>query len=205
MGFLINQQEEFDMLSESKFSCRLTGICVSLLATIAAGCASVPESVEIVETEEIAAIVTAVDQSQRLVTIRGPQGDEVTLEAGPEVRNLAQVQIGDTVRVIYEQAYIATLTDAEEVDPSAPVTVGAAVAELGERPGAAVGAMATMTVRIESVGPDGLTVTFSGPDGQLQAIYVQREESQAFVRSLRPGDIVELTFAQALAITVEPM
>ena len=205
MGFLINKQEEFDMLSDSKFSCRLTGICVSLLATIAAGCASVPGSVEIVETEEIAAIVTAVDQSQRLVTVRGPQGNEVTLEAGPEVRNLAQVQIGDTVRVVYEQAYIATLTDAEEVSPSVPLTVGAIRAEPGERPGAAIGTMVTMSVKIESVGPDGLTVTFSGPDGQLTAIYVRREESQAFVRSLRPGDIVELTFAEALAIMVEPM
>ena len=193
------------MFSDAKFSRRLTGVWVSLLATVVAGCASAPESVEITETEEIAAIVTAVDQSQRLVTVRGPQGNAVTLEAGPEVRNLAQVQIGDTVRVIYEQAYVATLTDAEEVSPSVPLAVGAIRAEPGERPGAAVGSIVTMSVKIESVGPDGLTVTFSGPDGRLTAIYVLREESQAFVRSLRPGDIVELTFAEALAITVEPM
>jgi len=193
------------MFFELIFSRRLSGIWLSLLVTLTAGCASPSGSVEISETEEIAAIVTAVDQSQRLVTVRGPQGNEVTLEAGPEVRNLAQVRVGDTVRVIYEQTYIATLTDAEEVDPFVPVAVGAVRAELGERPGVAVGSIVTMLVKIESVGPDGLTVTFSEPDGQLQAIYVRREESQAFVRSLRPGDIVELTFAQALAITVEPM
>ncbi len=193
------------MFFDSIFSRRLSGIWLSLLVALTAGCASTPGSVEISETEEIAAIVTAVDQSQRLVTVRGPQGNEVTLEAGPEVRNLAQVRVGDTVRVIYEQAYIATLTDAEEVDPFVPVAVGAVRAEPGERPGGAVGSIVTMLVKIESVGPDGLTVTFSEPDGQLQAIYVRREESQAFVRSLRPGDIVELTFAQALAITVEPM
>ncbi len=193
------------MFSDAMFSRRLTGVWVSLLATVVAGCASAPESVEITETEEIAAIVTAVDQSQRLVTIRGPQGNAVTLEAGPEVRNLAQVQIGDTVRVVYEQTYIATLTDAEEVSPLVPLAVGAIRAEPGERPGAAIGSIVTMSVKIESVGPDGLTVTFSGPDGRLTAIYVLREESQAFVRSLRPGNIVELTFAEALAIMVEPM
>ena len=193
------------MVFDSIFSRRLSGIWLSLLVALTAGCASTPGSVEISETGEITAIVTAVDQSQRLVTVRGPQGNEVTLEAGPEVRNLAQVQVGDTVRVIYEQAYIATLTDAEEVDPFVPVAVGAVRAEPGERPRVAVGSIVTMLVKTESVGPDGLTVTFSEPDGQLQAIYVRREESQAFVRSLRPGDIVELTFAQALAITVEPM
>ena len=153
------------MFFDSIFSRRLSGIWLSLLVALTAGCASTPGSVEISETEEIGAIVTAVDQSQRLVTVRGPQGNEVTLAAGPDVRNLAQVRVGDTVRVIYEQTYIATLTDAEEVDPFVPVTVGAAVAELGERPGAAVGAMATMTVRVESVGPNGRTVTFSEPDG----------------------------------------
>ena len=193
------------MIFDLIFSRRLSGTWLSLLVALAAGCTSAPGSVEISETEEIAAIVTAVDQSQRLVTVRGPQGNEVTLEAGPEVRNLAQVRVGDTVRVIYEQAYIATLTDAEEVDPFVPVAVGAVRAEPGERPAAAVGSIVTMLVKIESVGPDGLTVTFSGPDGQLQAIYVRREESQAFVRSLRPGDIVELTLAEALAIIVEPM
>ena len=73
--------------------------------------------------EEIAAAVTAIDQARRLVTIRGPQGNELTFEAGPEVRNLAQVQVGDIVRLTYEQTYIATRTDAEEVSASVPVAV----------------------------------------------------------------------------------
>ncbi len=193
------------MLIDSEFFLRLSGIRLSLLVALLAGCASAPESVTISDVEEIAAIVTAIDQSRRLVTIRGPQGNDLTLEAGPDVRNLAQVQIGDIVRLSYEQTYIATRTDAVEMSPFVPVIVGAAVAELGERPGAAVGAMATMTVRVESVGPNGRSVTFSEPDGQLQAINIQREEAQAFARSLRPGDIVELTYAEALVIAVEQL
>ncbi len=191
------------MLFDSEFYLRLSGIRLSLLVALLAGCASVPESVTISDVEEIAATITAIDQSRRLVTVRGPQGNDLTLEAGPAVRNLAQVRVGDIVRLSYEQTYIATRTDAVEMSPFVPVTVGAAVAELGERPGAAVGAMATMTVRVESVGPNGRTVTYSEPDGQLQAINVQREEAQAFARSLRPGDIVELTYAEALVIAVE--
>ncbi len=193
------------MFFDSEFVFRLSGIRLSLLVALLAGCASVPESVTISDAEEIAATITAIDQSQRLVTIRGPQGNALTLEAGPDVRNLAQVQVGDIVRLSYEQTYIATRTDAVEMSPLVPVTVGAAVAELGERPGAAVGAMATMMVRVESVGPNGRTITYSEPDGQLQAINIQREEAQAFARSLRPGDIVELTYAEALVIAVEQL
>ncbi len=193
------------MYFDSEIFRRLSGIWLSLLVALVAGCASAPESVTISDVEDIAATVTAIDQSRRLVTLRGPQGNDLTLEVGPSVRNLAQVQVGDIVRLSYEQTYLATRTDSVEMSPSVPVTVGAAVAELGERPGAAVGAMATMTVRIESVGPDGRTVTFSEPDGRLRAINVQREEAQAFVRSLRPGVIVELTYAETLVIAVEQL
>ncbi len=193
------------MYFDSEIFRRLSGIWLSLLVALVAGCASAPESVTISDVEDIAATVTAIDQSRRLVTIRGPQGNDLTLEAGPDVRNLAQVQVGDIVRLSYEQTYIATRLDADEMSPSVPITVGAARAEPGERPGAAVGVMVTMTVRVESVGPEGRTVTYSEPDGRLQAIYVRREESQAFARALRPGDSVELTYAEALVLRVEQL
>ena len=141
------------MLFRSGIYPRSPAIWLSLLVVLVTGCASAPDSVEISEVEEIAAAVTAIDQARRLVTIRGPQGNELTFEAGPEVRNLAQVQVGDIVRLTYEQTYIATRTDAEEVSASVPVAVGAARAEPGERPGGAVGAVVAMTVRVRVRGP----------------------------------------------------
>ena len=196
------------MLSNFLSWARLPGICASALvasAALIAGCASAPESVEISDVEEIAATVTAIDQARRLVTLRGPRGNELTMEAGPEVQNLAQVQVGDVVTMSYEQTYIATRTNEAEMSSAVPVTIGAAVAEPGQLPGAAVGGMTTMTVRVESVGPGGATVTYTEPDGQLRAINIRREEAQAFARTLRPGNIVRLTRAAALAITVEKL
>ncbi len=193
------------MISDSMVCQRITGIWFSLLVVLAAGCASAPEPLELSDVQEIAATVTAVNYSQRRVAVRGPQGNEFTLDVGPEVRNLAQVQAGDTIRLSYEQAYVATLMDAGDMSSSVPVTIGAARAKLGERPGAAVGQEVTATVRIESVGPDGETVTFTGPAGRLEAIKIRRDEARTFARGLRPGDIVEITYSEALAIQVEPM
>ena len=62
-----------------------------------------------------------------------------------------------------------------------------------------------MTVMIESIGPNGRTATFISPDGELDAIYIQREESRAFARGLKAGDLVQLTVAQAVALVVEPL
>ena len=193
------------MFSDSTACERFAGIWIILLVVLVSGCASAPESLELSEVQEISATVTAVDYSQRRVAVRGPQGNEFSLDVGPDVRNLAQVQVGDTIRLSYEQAYVATLTDADEVSSSVPVTIGAARAELGERPGAAVGQEVTATVRIESVGPDGETVTFTGPAGRLEAIKIRRDEARTFARRLRPGDIVEITYTEAIAIQVEAM
>lgn len=173
---------------------------------MSAGGVMAQESVEVSDLVEIAVTVAAIDQAQRLITVRGPEGNELTLEVGPEVRNLAQVEQGDIVRLSYEQAYMAVRIDPEEQPQiAAAATSGAARAAEGERPGLAIGAMVTMVVMIESIGPDGRTATFITPDGGLQAIYVEREESRAFARSLQAGDLVQLTRAEALALVVDPL
>jgi len=184
---------------------RLTIVWLSLVAALAATSVSAQETVQISETQEISATIIAVDQELRLITLRGPQGNLTAIEAGPEVRNLAQIEVGDTLRVVYEQAYIATLTGAEVASPGTDVTVGAVRAEAGEMPGGAVGTMSTIMVTIESIGPEGRSATFRGPDGQLQAIDVRREEGREFARGLNPGDVVQMTYAEALAIMVESL
>ena len=182
---------------------------VSLLGVVAAltgGGAYAQDSVEFADIVELAATVTAIDQEQRLVTIRGPQGNTVTIEAGPEVRNLAQVEVGDVVRLSYEEVYSAVLIDPEdEPQVVAAAAEAAARAEEGERPGVAIGAGVTMIVMIESIGPNGRSATFITPDGALQAIVVQREQSRAFARQLEAGDLVRLTRAETLALVVEPI
>jgi hypothetical protein len=199
------ETEVRNMHSNTRTGFGIRSALIGLLAALAAGCATVPQSVEISDVEEIAAVVTAIDQGRRLVTLRGEEGEELSFRASPEVQNLAQVRVGDIVRMSYEQTYVATRSDAQELSPEVPIVVGAARAEPGERPAGMVGAVTMFNVRIESVGPNGRSVTYVAPDGELEAIDLQREEAQAFVRSLRPGDIVELTYVEALAITVDPI
>jgi len=182
------------------------GILSTALATLSAAGVFAQDSVEISDVAEIAATVAAVDQAQRLVTLRSAEGNLLTVEAGPEVRNLAQIEVGDIVRLTYELYYRATRVDPDQLSGVAAASAAAATrAAEGERPGAAIGAVESMIVLIESIGPEGRTATFITPDGGLQAIYVRRQEGRAFARSLEAGDLVELTVAEAVAITVEPL
>src|SRR5580765_6476780 len=52
----------------------------------------------------VTAKVEAIDLEKRLVTVRGPKGNVVEIEAGPEVRNLPQVKVGDMVVVRYQES-----------------------------------------------------------------------------------------------------
>ena len=53
---------------------------------------------------KITASVEAIDAAARTVTLKGPRGKVVTLAVGPEVKNFAQVKVGDMVVVRYAEA-----------------------------------------------------------------------------------------------------
>ena len=53
---------------------------------------------------EISAQVVAIDKATRTVTLKGPQGNVVDVVAGDEVKNFAQIKVGDFVVVRYAEA-----------------------------------------------------------------------------------------------------
>jgi len=47
-------------------------------------------------------------------------------------------------------------------------------------------------------------VTFIGPSGLSRTVDVVDPKAQQFIAQLKKGDEVELTYVEALAVTVEP-
>ena len=48
-------------------------------------------------SSSVTATITAIDAKSRAITLKGPQGNEKTVVAGPEVKNFAQMKVGDQV------------------------------------------------------------------------------------------------------------
>ncbi len=174
---------------------------IGLLCAVLAGCSSSPEPLDVSEVQEIEAIVMAVDAEARVLVLRGPAGNEVVFHVGPEVRNLRQVEVGDILRVSYYTGFVFSMAEPGNAGAEAEIMAGRA--EEGARPGAMVGATTRQTVEILSVAPDGTAVSFRDADGRLQSIDVPREEGQAFARKLRPGDLVDIQYTEAIAVGVE--
>jgi hypothetical protein len=146
--------------------------------------------------------VTDVDKERRLVSLRSEDGREVTLEAGDEVRNFDQVDVGDTVVARFYESLAVEVTDAPP--GAAPAVVATARAPVGERPAAGVVVVDTAIVAIESVDVAENVVRFTDPDGRPREVEVRRPEMQEFIAKLNPGDRVLMTYGGGLAIELEP-
>jgi hypothetical protein len=177
-------------------------LLVAVATGLLVGChttSSEPAKVE--QVREISATVTAVDLPARLVTLRGPDGKLFTVEAGEEVRNLPQVEVGDRVVVSYYQAIAAELAKPGQ---QAVASAGMARAPLGAKPGGGLAQQVTDTVRIDALDLATHTVSFTDPEGHSQTITVRDPKMQNFLKTLKVGDRVAITYTEALAIQVKP-
>jgi hypothetical protein len=163
-----------------------------------------PQPAAVIEESRFVAVVDSVNQRTREVVVRGPEGNRVTVTAGPEVQNLAQVRRGDRVVVTYGEALAVEMAPPGVGGPPVEITAAAARARPGQRPAGAAGQEVRARVRIEAVDPVTGRVAFIGPQGVRRVVAPQDPGMANFARQLRPGDEVDVTFAEAVAIRVEP-
>ena len=58
---------------------------------------------------DVTATISALDAAKREITLKGPDGKEVTMVAGPEVKNYNQLKVGDKVDIQYVEALVLEL------------------------------------------------------------------------------------------------
>jgi hypothetical protein len=155
------------------------------------------------ELDEVAAAVVAIDAAKRLISLESDDGREFTVEAGEDVRNFSQIEVGDEVNVQYYQALAAEVTKAEGSSAEDAVLLESRAAQ-GDKPAGASGMLYTAIVTIDSVDTATNTVSFTGPEGNQRETTVQRAEAREFLAQLKPGDRVQLTYGEALAVAVVP-
>jgi len=159
-----------------------------------------------VSVSRLTATVKSIDMDTRMVTLLGPQGDEIAFQAGEQIRNLGQVRVGDKVTVEYYEGLLADLQTGAAASQGAPMEEATAMARapLGERPAGGVGKAVRARVVIEFVDPIRKVVHFTGPLGRTHIVKVMKPEFQAMLKNLKVGDQVDLTYFEALVVSVEP-
>jgi hypothetical protein len=172
---------------------------------IAIGGATVPRSAPADQTAapetSSAEVITAagtiqkIDKDGRTVDIKGPQGNIVGVKAGPGV-NLDKLKVGDRVNAAYYREVAVALHKPGEMAPK--------VTESVTERGGITARQTTITAKVVSVDTEHNTVVLRGPQSVDHSLQVQDPEMQAQLKKVKAGDNVEVTYTQAVAVSVEP-
>lgn len=159
-----------------------------------------PDRLRQTATVQATATVVSVDQTNRLVTLENADGRKDTIAVGPEVRNLGQVKRGDQVIVTYYESVLYHLLPAGSAEPGVAAVEAADRAQPGEKPGAIAADAVTVTVTVLAVDKSAPSLTVKNPQGEVVTLPV-RDASR--LDPVKVGDLLQITYSQALAIAVE--
>ena len=168
--------------------------------TGAVAAATAPGKGAVAETVKVEATVSAIDKATRAVTLKNAQGEELTVTAGPEVKNFDQMKVGDVVTVEYLRALALELKKGGGLIVQRTEQAGGAAAKPGERPAGAVGRQVKVVADVVDVDPARQTVKLKGPQRTVELHIADAEQFKRVAK----GDQVEATFTEAVAIAVTP-
>jgi uncharacterized protein YigE (DUF2233 family) len=174
-----------------------------VIAAFAVTAAAAPKPFEKGETHHATATVESVDPATRIVQLKAQNGP-LSFVAGPEVKNLSQVHVGDQVNVTYYQGFAAKIAKSDSAVVAHQESNSTSTAKSGAKPSAKVVHSITTTVKIDSVDPTLNTITFHRADGGVRTIAVESTEGKDFLRTLKAGDLVDVTYTESVAVAVVP-
>ncbi|MGQ0578259.1 MAG: hypothetical protein ACT4PQ_05030 [Betaproteobacteria bacterium] len=176
---------------------------VVLTLALLAGCATPQKPAGRMEdVVEARLTVTAIDSSARLVTLKDEYGKEIVVKADKAVKNLGQVKVGDEVVISYTEALAWQVKPAGKGAPAVSTEEGITSAKPGDKPAGTASQSVMLTVTITAIDLANGTVTLTGPQGNSRTI---KARDPANLKKVQVGDLVDITYTEALAISVRPV
>lgn len=197
-------------------------VCLSLLAVSLLGCShadkkptpeaqapapavaeapaaeSKPAGVE-GELVVVNATVKAVDKKNRVVTLRFEDGREARVKCGPEVRNFAQIHVGDNVKAQFLES-VELIVGGPGAKPSADRQTEVARAPKGSKPGIVAVDAVEVNATVQSIDYTTRDVTLVGPEGKVVKLKAGPEVKR--LADVKQGDVVTARLTKAVSIIV---
>lgn len=161
---------------------------------------SVPGKAAAAAVVKITASVEAIDAAARTITLKGPDGNVLALEVGPQVKNLDRIKVGDLVAVTYAEALSLELKKGGSGIRERSEKMEVQKPQAGGEPGAAARRTTTVMADVVAVDPKGRTITLRGPK---RTVTLNVRNPDHF-KVVKVGDQVQATFVEAMAVTIEP-
>ena len=147
------------------------------------------------------ATITKIDSATRDITLKRPNGAEVTIRASDAVKNFDQLKVGDVVTLKQGAALLVGLTKVEGNGIRQRTDwVEVFLSQPGQSPGVAVRHRVHAVVNVFAIDRKKKTVTLRG----VRETRKFEIDDPKLLESLKVGDQVEATLIQGEALFVEP-
>lgn len=150
----------------------------------------------------LTARVQAIDHAKRMVTLKGPQGNEVSFAVDERVKRLNEIQAGDDVTAEYYISVAGELrapTEEERLNPMVRLEAGARAPKGTSPAGGALQAFRVVAT-IVALDQPSQSLTLQGPLGN--SVVVRAEKPENF-KKLHVGDTVVVFYTEALAVSLQ--
>jgi Cu/Ag efflux protein CusF len=143
------------------------------------------------------ATIIAIDKENRIVTLRGPKGNDVAVKADQNVQRFNELKIGDIVTATYAQAVAVRV---RKPGAAAPPKQAESVVRQPDNRGATITREQTVSVSIQEIDLTAPSVTAEGPQGRQ---YTFRVRDRSEIQGLKVGDKVDVTYTEALLLRAD--
>ena len=146
------------------------------------------------------ATVKAVNMKTRHVTLEDTDGKRFTIVAGHELRNLAQVKKGDVLRVTYRESIAYQVNKPGQAMPGAAASTDVSRAPLGAKPAGSMTNTVSVRATIAAIDKAKSEVSLRDPQGNVTVV---KAKDPGKLDQVAVGDVVDITYTEALAVAVE--
>ena len=156
-------------------------------------------AVRAAKTVVVQGAILAIDQQSRRVTIKGGGGNELSLLAGPEVKNFSQLKVGDIVTMNIIQSLALELKKGGTELRQRTESTDTVQAKPGEKPMGGEASSVRIIADVTAVNRKTGMVTLRGPERTLDL----QVKDQAMLKDIAVGDQVEANYVEATVISVK--
>jgi len=147
--------------------------------------------------------VEDVNLETRKITLKGPEGNIVSVEADPKLKNLEKLKVGDLVKMKYKSSIVWKLMklDHTQDTQTKTVTQTTMTALPGGKPSLQDYTETQLIAKIEDINSKNKTARLRSPEGKTFEI---RFKDPKVFKGIQVGDPVSVHLTKATAVSFKP-
>ena len=177
---------------------KISIVAAALAALLVAPVANAQKPVSVAETVTKTFTISAIDKTARVVTLQDKNGLMLDVLCGPEVQRFDALKVGDQVTFRYHESVVTAISRPGD-KPKDPVS-SSVTRTPGVKAGGTIAQQVTAAVTIEEIDPKVPSVSIKTDSGHRMSFKVEDKKN---IEGYKVGDKVNITYTQALAVSVQ--